>query len=136
MIARTTTIHPLPGPQRGPNAVSRWFRDDSRMDAVRLALLLAVHLGLGLLLSRAPALADAHVAVVTLLGFWYALSKPQLERAAYVGAYITGAEILWRMTGAGVFWEFGKYAIVAVFLLAMLRTGRLRAPIPPILFLL
>ncbi|MGH9841787.1 MAG: O-antigen ligase family protein [Blastocatellia bacterium] len=134
MIDRTVAT-PLPYNRR-QNSVSRWLREHPRLDIIRVSFLLLAHFGLGLLLSGTPALSNLHVGAVVLLGFWYALSKPQLERAAYVGAYITGSEILWRMTGAGVFWEFGKYAIVVIFTLALIRTGRLRAPILPILFLL
>ncbi len=121
---------------RRQGAVSRWLSDRSRLDIIRVSFLLLAHILLGLLLSNAQPLANLHVAAILLPGFWYALSTPRLERAAYLGAYITGAETLWRMTNASVFWELGKYAIVAVFVLALLRSGRLKGPILPFLFLL
>ena len=61
----------------------------------------------------------------TLLGLWWAMRKRELERVAYVAAYIAGSEVLWRMTGGEVVWEFGKYATAAVLVIALLRLGRL-----------
>jgi hypothetical protein len=121
---------------RRPGAVRSWLSDSSRLDVIRVSSLLVAHILLGLLLSSATALSNVHVVAVLLIGLWYALSTPRLERAAYVGAYITGSETLWRMTNAGVFWELGKYAIAVIFILALLRTGRLKGPIMPFLFLL
>ncbi len=121
---------------RRRSAVREWLRENRRPEVIRVSSLLAAHVLLGLLLRNASLLATIHVAAVLLIGFWYALSTTRIERAAYLGAYITGSEVLWRMTQASVFWEFGKYAVMAIFILALLRTGRLRGPILPFLFLL
>ncbi|MGH9365058.1 MAG: O-antigen ligase family protein [Thermoanaerobaculia bacterium] len=67
------------------------------------------------------------------MGLWWASLGQDLARVACVGAYITGAEVLWRMTGAHVFWEFGKYATALIFLVYLIRTGGLRPP--PAIFL-
>ncbi|MEM1553186.1 MAG: O-antigen ligase family protein [Candidatus Bathyarchaeia archaeon] len=39
-----------------------------------------------------------------------------------------GAEVLWRMTKANVFWEYGKYASAAVFLVALLSRKQTNKP--------
>jgi hypothetical protein len=81
--------------------------------------------------------ATAHALLTLIVGGVWILSRDHLERGAYVAAYITGAEVLWRMTDAQVFWEFGKYSTAAVLLLALLRAGRTKwAPVPLIYFLL
>jgi O-antigen ligase len=72
---------------------------------------------------------------LTLLGgAWWVLSVARPERAAYVAAYIAGSEVIWRMAKANIFWEFGKYAVVFILVLALLRNGRLRGQLLPFLF--
>jgi len=44
--------------------------------------------------------------------------------------------VLWRLTNARVFWEMGKYATVAVMLIALLKVKKLRNAGLPIIFLL
>src|SRR5262249_34834748 len=44
------------------------------------------------------------------------------------------SEVLWRMTQAQVFWEFGKYAVVAILLVTIVRTGQFRGFILPFFF--
>src|SRR5262249_14248200 len=87
-----------------------------------------------LLMTQSPAIATAHALLVLSLGVWWAVFSVNLTRIAYVGAYITGAEVLWRMTGAHVFWEYGKYAVILIFALALIRSGRLRGPVPVFLY--
>jgi len=43
------------------------------------------------------------------------------SNVAFMVAYIAGAEVLWRMSKASVVWEYGKYAIVMVLLVALFR---------------
>jgi hypothetical protein len=95
----------------------------------------AAHVLLSLLARRVSAVLTVHALATTALGFWWALSSPRRpERVAYVGAYIAGAEILWRMSGAGVFYEMGKYATAAIFIVAMLRSNRFKGPALPLLY--
>lgn len=121
---------------RRRGAFGQWLRENRRPDVIRISSLLAAHVTLGLLLRSVPLLATIHAGAVLLIGIWYALSTTRIERAAYLGAYITGSEVLWRMTTTSLFWELGKYAVVAIFILALIRTGRLKGPILPFLFLL
>jgi O-antigen ligase len=66
-------------------------------------------------------LATAHAWATFAVGLWWALSTRDTMRVAYVAAYTTGAEVLWRMSNADIFWEFGKYAVVVMFVAAMAR---------------
>jgi len=53
---------------------------------------------------------------------------------AYAAAYIVGSEVLWRMTGAQIFWEIGKYGVSAIFVVAMVLNQRRRLPVLPLWF--
>lgn len=96
----------------------------------------AAHIPLALLMFRFDEIATAHALLTVVIGALWVLSKRHLERAAYVGAYVTGAEVLWRMTDAHVFWEFGKYSAVALFITGLLRAGRTKWAILPLIYFL
>lgn len=101
---------------------------------VAVLMFFAVHIPLAIAMGYFKQLSTLHALVTVGVGLcWLSLGN-SLERAAYVAAYITGAEVLWRMTGASVFWEFGKYACAIVLIVAMVGTGRLRVSILPILY--
>src|SRR3954470_24884632 len=81
-------------------------RESPRRWTVGLTLLFA-HVPIAILMKQVPTLATIHALLVVILGlFWGA--KGQIERVAYLGAYIAGSDVLWRMCGAQVFWEMGK----------------------------
>ena len=90
-------------------------------DSGLIIIFLGLHIPLALLMSRYSVLATAHALLTFLLGLFWALTDKRGQRTAYIGAYIVGAEVLWRMTRAGVFWEFSKYAIIVIFIVALLQ---------------
>src|SRR2546430_7771451 len=49
------------------------------------------------------------------------LFRSRIDRVVYAAAYIAGSEVLWRMCGAAVFWESGKYAVILIFAIALAR---------------
>jgi O-antigen ligase len=78
-------------------------------------------------MRQSSAFSTVHALATVAVGFYFALAgRKHLLRVAYVGAYIVGAEVLWRMTAAQVFWEMGKWATAAILITAMLRSGRLK----------
>lgn len=88
------------------------------MKLIMLGTLL--HLPLGVLLYSSSALALLHPLIVFFLGLRWALRKhTPLIKVAYVCAYIIGAEVLWRMAGSPIFWEFGKYGTLALMFTAL-----------------
>jgi len=98
-------------------------------------LLVAAHIPLGLLLQTTVVASTAHAILTFAVGLSCVLQKRErMERVAYVGAYIAGAEVLWRMTGAGIPWEFGKYAISTIFIIAMLLHRPIKLPALPLIF--
>ena len=54
----------------------------------------------------------------------------KVHLTAYAAAYIAGAGVFWRMKAASIPWEFDKYAIVAIFLVAFVFSVRVRRPSP------
>jgi O-antigen ligase len=88
---------------------------------------LALHVPLGLAMRSWPSLSTLHALATVAVGLLWALSGHP-RRVACVGAYLVGSEVLWRMTGASFFWEGAKYGTVFIFAVALLRSGRLRAP--------
>ncbi len=90
------------------------------------AAVLALHAVLALLLRAAPMLSAVHALGTVAVGLLVAVS-PRPERVLYVAAYIAGSEVLWRMTQAPIFWETGKYAVILILAVFLLRTG-LRGP--------
>jgi O-antigen ligase len=94
---------------------------------VPFILFIALHLPLAFAMEEIETVATVHALTVVLFGLWWA-SQRAVERVAWVGAYVVGAEVLWRMTDAAVFHEFGKYALSLIFIATLLATRRLRPP--------
>jgi O-antigen ligase len=90
----------------------------------RLVALTLLHFPLALLMYRLPVVATVHACAVSVLGVWWLFTERRPERVAYVAAYIVGAEVLWRMVRAEIYWEFGKYAVAALLGLGLLRYFR------------
>lgn len=92
--------------------------------APSLAVLLAffgAHVVLGIAMKKVPALATAHALLSLLVALYWAASAKGPGKVIAAICYLAAAEVLWRMTGAAVFWEFGKYAVCAVALVSWLR---------------
>ena len=58
----------------------------------------------------------------------------RVEVAAFACAYTAGGEVLWRMTGARIPWESGKYVTSAILLVSIARSVRWRPPALPTLY--
>jgi hypothetical protein len=87
-----------------------------------------LHVALGLAMPQSQQLATAHaysaLCAPMILG-WF---SPNPIPVGFAAAYVVGSEVLWRMTGASVFWEGGKYAVTAGLVLYMVRHGRTVVP--------
>jgi len=98
---------------------------------------IVLHIGLALLIDNFRFAATIHALLVFALGVWTALTSEDIREVIPYVAYIAGAEVLWRMSKASVFWEFGKYAIIAILVLALIKNRKsLRQPGLPILYFL
>lgn len=85
-----------------------------------LLLLGGTHAALALAMDRWQFLATAHALIALAVGLVVVWGR-QSHRALYVCGYIASADVLWRMTKAQVFWEFGKYSLTLVALLLVWR---------------
>jgi O-antigen ligase len=95
-----------------------------------------LHVPIGIALRQSSQLGAVHAALTTVVGFYLALSSRRPFTTALVGAYLVGSELLWRMARVPVFWEFGKYLTVVLFLVSMVRTGAVRFSPWPLLYFL
>ena len=120
----TTFSRPVTGPPRSGFGVT----------PVWAIAFLLVHVPLGLAMRAYPAVSTIHALFVFALGLGWALAGYE-NRVAVWGGYAAASDALWRMTGASIQWEFAKYALALVFALAILRSGRLRGPALPFIYM-
>ncbi|MGB7201868.1 MAG: O-antigen ligase family protein [Pyrinomonadaceae bacterium] len=100
-----------------------------------LALFSLAHLPLGVLIYLAGPFAILHPATVLVVGlYWAANTRFRLERVALAIAYLVGAEVLWRMAGVPVFWEFGKYGSAIIAIVAMVKRRHFHIPKLPLIY--
>ena len=113
------------------------MRTQVDVEPFKIIVLLLLHIGLAYLMRTLTIVATVHGWAVLLVGVWIALTAKDERKVIPVVAYITGAEVLWRMTDAGVLWEFGKYATAAIMIISLLRRKKgLKNAALPILFIL
>lgn len=93
-----------------------------------------LHILLALTMRSYKLVSTLHAMVVLAIGVYTALTSEDIKKIIPIIGYITGAEVLWRMTKAGVFWEFGKYATIAILILALLKMGKIKRAGLPLLF--
>ena len=99
-------------------------------------LLAALHIPLALAMYFSSMVATAHVLFTLLFAGVIGLTTREPRKAAWAAAYIVGAEVLWRMTDARVFYEIGKYATIAVLGLCFLRQPRPKKLALPLIYFL
>jgi O-antigen ligase len=99
----------------------------------KILFYLVLHVPLGLIMSRFSLIATAHALLTIGLGLMWAV-RGRTEHAMYAAAYIAGAEVLWRMSGANVFWEMGKFAVIGIFVLTLLQNRRFYMPVLPVFY--
>ena len=92
-----------------------------------LLIALALHAPLAIVLRTLSDVPRFHALGVLGLGVWWATLGRRPAWAVAAAAYIGGAEILWRMTGTGLFWEFGKYGASLILILVFIRLPGFRS---------
>lgn len=98
---------------------------------------IVLHIGLAFIMAGSSRISTVHAVVTLALGVYFLLRDREPYRLIYLCGYITGVELLWRGTGASVFWEIGKYAVSLFLLLALVkRRGFARVDILPLLYFL
>ena len=97
-------------------------------------VILLLHVALALAMNASRLVSTAHAIITLAAGIFIVLSARNARRIAWVTAYISGAEILWRMTESAVFWEYAKYAIVLLMVLALLRMKKVQNAALPVFY--
>jgi hypothetical protein len=91
-----------------------------------LLLFLLLHAPMAIWLRAQATIPAYHALGVLALGVACVTVRYRPSLAISAAAYVAGAEVLWRMTGTGLFWEFGKYSVSLILLLAFIRLPRHR----------
>jgi hypothetical protein len=106
-----------------------WSRAETRNEPApasrpgfNLLAFVAAHAALGLAMNAVSFVAAIHAGLTIALAVWWAVTDVRLERVAWAAAYITGAEVLWRMTNNQLPWELAKYAVTLICVIAAFRT--------------
>lgn len=106
---------------------------------LRVILFLVLHIPLGLIASLSPWAGTTYGLVALLFGLRAALLG-RTSQVLYAVGYIAASEVLWRMTQTHLFWEYAKYAAVAIFFAAIVvewgqdhSNRRLRSVMPVLL---
>ena len=84
-------------------------------------VLIVLQIPLVLTMNLSPWISTAHALFVLALGVYFVLVDSSPARLLYVTGYMIGAEVLWRMTEAAVFWEYAKYALIILMTISVLR---------------
>lgn len=96
-----------------------------------------IHILLAIAMLRLPIVGTAHAMISIAVGMMFASSGAPKLRVAKALAYITAAEILWRMANAPIiFWEAGKYALVAIACLSLPSARPVRRSALPSMYIL
>jgi hypothetical protein len=119
------------GPTRPNGSAPSGFR---RFEWAAQLLFVAAHIPLATLIPSKSPYVKWHAFAVLAVGVLFALRRARFEGVACVVAYLTGAEVFWRMRRTDLPWEFGKYAVVLVVLIALVRTPRPRRSWLPIAY--
>lgn len=104
-------------------------RDLANSFNVRVIVFLSLHAPLALLMNVSPWFSTIHGILVLLYGLRAALLG-RTTQVVYAVSYIAACEVLWRMSRANLFWEYAKYAMLAVIFVAIIaewsRRGEMR----------
>lgn len=88
--------------------------------------LVALHVPLALAMDASPAFARGQALLAVAAVLWTIAAARTPGPLVAAAGYVTGCEVLWRQTGAGLPWEGAKYLLILVFAVGIFRfVGRL-----------
>ncbi len=132
----------LPVRQQFPAPAAASVSNDPRIDrlfSLRAFTWIAIgHVALAAATQAVPQLAIVHALVTLAISLLWALSKEHPERVIYATAYIAGAEVWWRMNEVWNLlpWELGKYALIGLFILAILQLKKAKLNMMALIFVI
>jgi hypothetical protein len=118
-----TTTHPLPRPF-APVAPRRRTPAGTLPHGRALVVFAAAHAVVGAAIHVAPALVNLQGVVAVLLGMWWAVFDPRLDRAVAAATYIGASDVLWRMHHTNLPYEGAKYAATFILFVVIVRHVR------------
>jgi hypothetical protein len=99
--------------------------------------LILFHVVIGLLIYFVPFTAKLYGYSIFVLGFYFVIkTQNRNHEALMAAAYITGSEVLLRMTGGNITYEFSKYGVMIFIFLGMYYRGFSKGATPYWVFLL
>lgn len=108
---------------------------EKRLSLVQVMMFFGVNIILAFLSKQNALFSTAYGLFVFFIGVYFLFKDYQPTRLIYLCGYIIGAELIWRSTDSFLFYEFGKYAIAFLLILAILKNQLFRhALIWPIVF--
>lgn len=113
--------------------IARW--EDDLPEARKILVVLGLHAVLGLAMHRLPPLATLHTISTALAVIALSLSTRSPAVILMCAAYVSGCEVLWRMSKAYTFHETAKYLVSLLCIVGMFRLRHVRLPGAAILYL-
>jgi hypothetical protein len=99
--------------------------------------LILSHVAVGMMVFLLPFTAKLYGYSVFILGFYFVIkTQNRNHEALMAAAYITGSEVLLRMTGGNITYEFSKYGVMIFIFLGMYYRGFSKGATPYWVFLL
>lgn len=101
----------------------------------RLLLVFALHVALGLAMRQIWQLATLHTFATILAALAISLSTRNPAVVLMCACYVSGSEVLWRMSKSYTFHETAKYAVSLLCFIGLIRMKRVRLPGHAVLYL-
>jgi hypothetical protein len=99
--------------------------------------LILFHVAIGIMLYVLPFTAKLYSFSIFILGIYFVIkTQNRNHQALMVAAYITGSEVLMRMTGGNISYEFSKYGVMIFLFIGMYYKGLSKGATPYWIFLL
>lgn len=118
----------------GASVAARAWLDEMPTPRV-LAFVFAIHVALGLAMRQIWQLATLHTFAVFLAVLAISLSTKNPAVVLMCACYVSGSEVLWRMSKSYTFHETAKYAVSLLFLIGLIRMKKVRLPGHAVLYL-
>src|SRR3970040_2483632 len=86
--------------------------------------LILIHVAIGIMIYVLPFTAKLYGYSIFILGTYFVVkTQNRNHQALMVAAYITGSEVLLRMTGGNISYEFSKYGVIIFLFIGMYFSG-------------
>lgn len=121
-----TPARAVPAHLRAPQGTATLAPPEDRLSTLKVFLFLAAHAPLAMAMRASSLISTAHALAAVGTALFWAVRDRHPNRVIPMMGYIVGAEILWRGTGARIFWETGKYSITVLAIILLVRFGLLR----------